>query len=302
MVPLVGEARRTIAVRRPLASGLQRLVRIRNPRQVMASPLALTFPTAPPDVRSAVAAASARTGVDFAYLMAKAAAESAFDPGAEAKTSSATGLYQFIDATWLHAVGKYGERHGLGREAAALADGDLDPGRRAEILEMRRDPKAAALMAAEHARDNRDFLMRTVGGPIGPTELYLAHFLGPKGSAEFVATWRAEPERAAAEMFPRAAAANRAVFYEGGRTRSLDEVHAFFAAKFGSGDAPAPPAARTVAPVKARAVAIGAQAAARAAPPAPGLPHPSETALAEALLKARLLLQRLPLPGDEAHV
>jgi len=185
------------------------------------------------DVLSAVRQASARTGVDFRYMMAKAAQESAFDPAARARTSSATGLYQFIDQTWLGMVATHGARYGLEAEAAAIERmpggrfAVADPATEARILGLRTDPGLNAALAAEFAAGNAEHLARTVGGPVGPTELYLAHFLGAKGAERFLTALRAEPGRAAADLFPAAAAANGAVFAEGGRPRSLAEVHAW---------------------------------------------------------------------------
>src|SRR3546814_8764107 len=55
-------------------------------------------------VRSAIAQASRRTGMDFGYLYKQARIESGLRPDAKARTSSATGLYQFIDQSWLAAL------------------------------------------------------------------------------------------------------------------------------------------------------------------------------------------------------
>jgi len=43
-------------------------------------------------VRSAIAKAAQRTGVDFDYLLAQARIESSLNPNAKARTSSAAGL------------------------------------------------------------------------------------------------------------------------------------------------------------------------------------------------------------------
>ena len=51
------------------------------------------------DVRQALAQASRATGVDFAYLVAEASVETSLNPNAKAKTSSAAGLFQFIEST-----------------------------------------------------------------------------------------------------------------------------------------------------------------------------------------------------------
>lgn len=187
----------------------------------------------PQRIAAAVQAASSSAGVDFAYLVKKAAAESGFDAEAEAKTSSATGLFQFIERTWLGLVADHGEKHGLGEAAAAAGSGHLSREERREILALRKDPAIAALMAAEYANDNRAYLEREVGGEIGETELYLAHFLGPGGATTFLKALAEDPGQAAAPLLPEAAKANRAVFYQAeGAPRSLQAIYGRFAAKF----------------------------------------------------------------------
>ncbi len=116
---------------------------------------------APKPVIAAIKSASDLTGVDFAYMMEKAAAESAFDPHAKAKTSSAKGLYQFIDQTWLNTVAKHGYKHGLGHLARHIdfsASGHAsikDLKIKADVMALREEPKTAAMMAAEFASDNK---------------------------------------------------------------------------------------------------------------------------------------------------
>ena len=63
--------------------------------------LAALTQRAPQGIMNAIKDASQKTGVSFSYLMEKAAAESNFNPTVKAKTSSATGLFQFIDSTWM---------------------------------------------------------------------------------------------------------------------------------------------------------------------------------------------------------
>ncbi|HEV7369772.1 transglycosylase SLT domain-containing protein [Arenibaculum sp.] len=191
-------------------------------------------------VTTAIRDAARKTGVDFSYLMEKAAQESGFDPAAKARTSSATGLYQFIESTWLTMIDEHGSRHGLGDVAARIerrADGRrvvADPEERKAILELREDPRIASLMAAEFTRENREHLAREVGGRIGATELYMAHFLGAGGAAKFLDAHRSDPGKPASALLPQAAAANRAVFYgPEGRPRSVAEVYERFAQRFG---------------------------------------------------------------------
>src|SRR3546814_19009170 len=113
--------------------------------------------------------------------MAKAAVESGYRTDVKAPTSSATGLYQFIERTWLGMVEEHGAKYGLEDYAKALESGSVDGKARRAILDLRADPKLSALMAAEYARANKAHLERSVGGTLGDTELYLPHFLGPAG-------------------------------------------------------------------------------------------------------------------------
>lgn len=206
---------------------------------------------APQNVIKAVQQASARTGVDFSFLMEKAAAESNFDATAKAKTSSATGLYQFIESTWLGMVKNHGEKYGLGDYAdkITLKNGkpcveDCD---REEILNLRNDPKISALMAGEFTAENQSYLKRNVGGKVGSTELYFAHFMGAGGAAKFLNSRNVNGDVIAADLFPAAAKANKNVFFDRktGEARSLDEVYAFFDKKFsGNAAAPSKPASK----------------------------------------------------------
>ncbi len=191
---------------------------------------------ATPGVVNAIKKASASTGVDFAYLMEKASAESSFRPDIKAKTSSATGLFQFIEKTWIAMVRDHGGDHGLEKYADKIsADGKVtDAKTRKEILELRKDPETAAAMAAEYAADNKAFLESRVKGDVGPVELYLAHFMGPGGAAGFLSAMKNNPLDTAADIFPTAARTNRNVFYDAktGQPRTLAGVYDFFAQKF----------------------------------------------------------------------
>jgi len=182
-------------------------------------------------VETAIANAARATSVDFNYLLAQAEVESSLDPDARAATSSATGLYQFIDSTWLGTVKKHGERFGLGALANEITltplDGAkvADPARRSAILALRNDPQVASLMAAGLAEDNRAHLMPILGRQPSHGELYLAHFLGADGAGRFLSEMQADPGQSAPALFARPAAANRAIFYNNdGAPRSLAQV------------------------------------------------------------------------------
>lgn len=187
-------------------------------------------------VTGAIARASAATGIDFQYLVAQARLESGLDPQAQARTSSAAGLYQFINSTWLETVDRHGAEHGLGwAEQAITRSGGrasiADPATRSQVLALRHDPDAAALMAAELARDNAAQLQGFLGRQPDHAELYLAHFMGAGGAQDFLGSLQRDPSQVAAALFPTQASANRAIFYDDGRARSVGEVMQLMQAK-----------------------------------------------------------------------
>ena len=187
------------------------------------------------NIASAIQTASAKTGVDFSYLLQQAGVESSFKAEAKASSSSATGLYQFIESTWLGMVNKYGDKYGLGDYAAKINDTGkvADKAMRKEILDLRKDPHICALMAGELAAENKSILQNCTSRDIGSTELYMAHFMGPSGAAKFLNTLGKSPNANAANLFPAAAAANKNIFYTAaGKPRSVQDVYALFDKKF----------------------------------------------------------------------
>lgn len=195
-------------------------------------------------VTNAIADASRRTGVDFAYLMGQAKIESAMNPNAKASGSSATGLYQFLDQSWLAVVNNHGAEHGMAWAADAIKQGSngryyvADPALRQQILDLRKHPETASVMAAEFASDNRDYIESKTGRPAESVDLYLAHFLGAGGAAKFLNAAANNPNASGAALFPAAARANRSVFYDRqGNARSLSDIRQSFAQKLNSGSA-----------------------------------------------------------------
>lgn len=173
-------------------------------------------------VRDAIARAAEATGVDFDYLLAQAKIESSLNPSARAATSSAAGLYQFTNGTWMATMGRHGAEHGMGWVNDALAS----PTGRAQVMALRYDPKVSALMAGELASDNRADLSARLGRQPDASELYLAHFLGSAGAGRFLEALAADPTQSAVALLPKAAAANRSIFFAGGAPRSLGGVMA----------------------------------------------------------------------------
>lgn len=193
-------------------------------------------------VLDAVQSASARTGIDFDYLVDVARVESGYNPTAKASTSSARGLYQFTKQTWLATLDRHGANHGLAWAADAIgrdASGRLsvtDPTLRQQIFDLRDDPAAASSMAAALTGDNREYLESRIGRNAEPVDLYLAHFLGSGGAAKFLSALDANPDQPGATMMPEAAAANRSVFYApDGSMRSLADIRDRFRVKLENG-------------------------------------------------------------------
>jgi hypothetical protein len=200
-------------------------------------------------VESAIQRAAKATGVDFGFLMKTAGRESGLNPRARAETSSAAGLFQFVEQTWLATLKQHGSKHGYARYAELItrsADGryhvDGAEARRA-VMDLRLDPHAASLMAGELASDHAAYLKGRVGRQPTAGELYAAHFLGPQGSARLIEAVENTPDAVAARLFPDAARANKAVFYQDGRPASVAQVYANLAKAAGSGGAATPAAA-----------------------------------------------------------
>lgn len=196
---------------------------------------------APEHVAKAVQNASARTGVDFSYLLKQAQVESSFDTDIRSKSSSATGLYQFIDQTWLRMVKEHGAEHGQSGWANAITQGRdgrfhvADKNMRHEILNARTDADFSALMAGEYAAENKRIIESKTSRNANATDLYMAHFLGSGGATTFLNALQDNPLQKASVIFPSAAASNRAVFYNpDGSPRTLAQVYDRFAAKFGT--------------------------------------------------------------------
>lgn len=181
--------------------------------------------------------ASKVVGADPTLLMAVADKESSFSTAVKAQTSSATGLYQFIEQTWLGVIYEFGTKHGLGADAKLIGKSGRqfvvnDGAQRQRILDMRREPYISALLAAEMLKRDTLRLERALGRHLTGGEIYLIHFLGPDAAQTFIETMEEQPGVKAAELLPKPAQANRPIFYAdaGGETKVLtvSEVHKKF--------------------------------------------------------------------------
>ena len=205
-------------------------------------------------VEAAIQRASSATGVDFGYLMGAAKRESGYNPNAKAKTSSAAGLFQFVDQTWLSTLKQHGAKYGYARYADLIQQGPSGhyfvngSEARATVMDLRLDPHASALMAGELASDHAAYLRGRVGREPTAGELYAAHVLGSQGSAKLIDAVRISPTASAAALFPDAAGANRGIFYRAGRASTVSEVYANLTAGPGAMPVTAPSAAPAAAP------------------------------------------------------
>jgi hypothetical protein len=189
-------------------------------------------------IAGAIKQAASSTGTSFEYLLATAKMESNFNPAAGASTSSAHGLFQFIDQTWLGTVKEAGAQLGYGKYADAITKSSgsylvKDPAARAAILKLRDDPAAASAMAAVLTQSNGFKLTGKIGRRPTDGELYMAHFMGVGGAAKLISNAEDNPQASGARLFPNAAAANHSIFFDGtGRARSVSEVYSVLTSRF----------------------------------------------------------------------
>lgn len=130
-------------------------------------------------------------------------AESNGDMAAKNPLSSASGKYQFTDATWKSAVDKWGRRNGI-----KYSD--------------KTNPQAQEYLMAQLTQDNARILQNK---GIEPTDgnIYFAHFMGAPAASK--AIQMLGKNAIAARSFPDAAKANPTIFFNNGKPRTIDEVY-----------------------------------------------------------------------------
>ncbi len=192
-----------------------------------------------PTVLHSIRQASAATSTDFGLLMAQAAQESGFHADAKSSTSSAAGLFQFVDSTWLDMMQRFGAKYGVGQLAQQIGTDSngkpmvSDPATRQKILDLRHDPALSASLAAEYTKQNQNEVERGLGHSVQRADLYMAHFLGAAGATSFLKAVESKGNTVAADLLPEAAAANPSIFYDSqtGKARTVADIYHSLAAK-----------------------------------------------------------------------
>ena len=204
-----------------------------------ATSIATAISSSRSQVTGAIKQAAVTTGTSFEYLLSTAKMESSLNPSATASTSSAKGLFQFIDQTWLGTVKEAGAKLGYGQYADAIQKSDSgsysvsDPAAKAEILKLRDDPVASSAMAGVLTQSNSFKLTGAIGRRPNDAELYMAHFMGVNGASKLINAAANNPSASGPLMFPNAAAANTSIFYDkAGNARSVSQVYSVLSTRY----------------------------------------------------------------------
>lgn len=131
--------------------------------------------------------------------------ESAGNPNAKNPNSSASGLYQFTDSTWARGVNKYGKDLGI-------------------TYKDKNNPQAQEKMVRKLASDNAQFIRTKLNIEPNIGDMYAAHFLGAPDAVRLIKAQGSN--KLGTALFPKAARANRNIFYDKMRPRSVEEIYA----------------------------------------------------------------------------
>lgn len=182
------------------------------------------------DSPSAAFLVAANAGLDRAYLLKIAQRESGLNPLAKAKRSSAAGLFQFTENTWLCMILDAGPRLGVGGGFGLerAPDGRCrveDNKERVRLLSLRYDPVISTKLAGAFTSANEIVFMEAFGRRPDDHERYVLHVFGAGGGTRLLQLERFDPDQAAAPIMPEAARANPAIFFErNGRPRTVAQV------------------------------------------------------------------------------
>ncbi len=193
-----------------------------------------------PNVVRTLFRVSKEENVDFMLLLTSALMESRLGEFNVAQGSSARGLFQYIEPTWLTLVHRYGEEIGL-YEAAGMITFNRKgwprvrvPRFEPKILALRGNTEIAARIKARQLKEEENVLRSLKKGleyeGVTTTDYYVAHMLGIPLMRELYTMLRKDPEAIPAQRksMREAAQLNRRFFYHGKRALTAREVMVSF--------------------------------------------------------------------------
>lgn len=140
--------------------------------------------------------AAIKVGIKPEVALAIAYVESALNPKAKARTSTASGYFQFISSTWYEMRRYRGARHGITPETSVF------------------DPRANALLGCEFIKKNIEYLKEKVRPEVTVRDVYLAHFAGPVTAKRIMRQLMKDPTAHVSTCFtPAAIRANGSILY-----------------------------------------------------------------------------------------
>lgn len=175
------------------------------PQQQMQPPL-----TGAERIEQTINNSAMELGLNPQFVRRIAEVESGLNPKAKAKTSSASGLFQFTNSTWRQMVKEYGGHLGI-------------------QMQDKNNPEANAIMGALHIRDNANGLKNALGRDPTSGEVYMAHFLGLGGAKSLLRNYGRGIS--AAKLFPKAAKANKGLFYAKGKPVTVEHLYRLLSRK-----------------------------------------------------------------------
>lgn len=159
------------------------------------------------EIKSIIADAANKVGVDPTVMQVIAAQESGLNPDIKAKGSSATGLFQFINSTWKGMTSQYGAKYGLSPSSSPT------------------DPEANALMGSQLMKISLDNLKKIKPNPT-PLDGYMSHFLGTGGGPRMTAALEKSPNAPAANFASAGAvSANKSLFTDNGQPATVQGLY-----------------------------------------------------------------------------
>lgn len=144
---------------------------------------------------------SRTTGVPTTYARALFAQEGGDNTEAANPRSTARGLTQFIEGTWLQMMREYGPRYGLPQSLANQIEQKPNGAWRArtreahdQLMELRFSPEWNAVMSGHYANQEHGDMVRRAGRPVSIEETYLAHFMNGDVAGQWVRAVGNQPQ------------------------------------------------------------------------------------------------------------